>query len=127
MGVNDILTGDIKSLDKYQVCAETIIKQLHDGGIKVYWGTIPPFKGYKAAYLSGTETLDPDKEALREKINDWIRMSSGADGVVDYDKVLSDPSDPQRLRPDDQSDWLHPNDAGYQLMADAAATILRGQ
>jgi len=125
MGVNDILTGGIKSLDRYQQCAQTIIKQLHDGGIKVYWGTIPPFKGNKAADLAGAQTLDPDKEALRNQINTWIRSSSGADGVIDYDEALADPSDQQRLNPLYQSDWLHPNDAGYQVMARAAAAALK--
>ncbi|HEY3329764.1 MAG TPA: GDSL-type esterase/lipase family protein [Capsulimonadaceae bacterium] len=125
MGVNDILTGGIKSLDKYQQCTGIVVKQLHESGIKVYWGTIPPFNGYKAGFTAGTTTLDLDKEALRKQINDWIRTSSGADGVIDYDKALCDSGDPSKLRADFQSDWLHPNDAGYHRMADVAAAVLR--
>ena len=125
MGVNDILNGSVKSLDKYQLCASNVIKQLHEGGIKVYWGTIPPFKGYKAAYLDGTQTLDPAKEALRKQINEWILSLSGADGVVNYDQVLADPYETDRLNPLYQSDWLHPNDAGYAQMAAAAAAELK--
>jgi lysophospholipase L1-like esterase len=125
MGVNDILTGGIKSLDKYLQCAGTIVKQLRDAGYKVYLGTIPPFKGYKAAFLPGTENEDPDKEALRVQINGWIRASSGADGVIDFDKALADPADPTKLAASLQSDWLHPNDAGYAAMAKAAASVVK--
>jgi lysophospholipase L1-like esterase len=125
MGTNDILSGGIKSLDRYQQCAQTVVKQLHERGIKVYWGTIPPFKGCKPACLPNTQTPDPDKEALRVAINAWIRSSSGADGVVDFDKALADPTDPHQITPVLQSDWLHPNDAGYQAMATTAAAVLR--
>ncbi len=125
MGVNDILTGNIKTLDKYQQSASTVVRQLHDANIKVYLGTILPFKGYKAANLVGTDTLDPDKETLRTQINGWLRTASGADGIVDFDKALADPADSPRLNAAYQSDWLHPNDAGYEKMAHVAATVLK--
>ena len=125
MGVNDILSGSIKSLDQYQACAERAIKQFHAESLKVYWGTISPFKGCKAANLAGAATLDPAKEALRKQIDDWIRTSCGADGVIDFDKALADPADPERLNPAYETDWLHPNDAGYAKMAEAAAMTLK--
>lgn len=40
--------------------------------------------------------------------------------MADFDAVLRDPSDPARLRPAyDSGDHLHPNDAGYQAIADS--------
>jgi hypothetical protein len=40
--------------------------------------------------------------------------------VIDFDAVLRDPEHPSRLLPRFASeDHLHPNDAGYQAMADA--------
>jgi len=40
--------------------------------------------------------------------------------VADFDVVLRDPADPARLAPKfDSGDHLHPNDAGYQAIADS--------
>jgi lysophospholipase L1-like esterase len=48
-------------------------------------------------------------------------LTSGAfDGVIDFDQALRDPADPLRLLPAyDSGDHLHPNDLGYQAMANA--------
>jgi lysophospholipase L1-like esterase len=40
--------------------------------------------------------------------------------VIDFDKLLRDPSDPSRLLPAyDGGDHVHPNDFGYRVMAEA--------
>jgi lysophospholipase L1-like esterase len=40
--------------------------------------------------------------------------------VIDFDKALRDPANPGRmLAACDSGDRLHPNDAGYQAMANA--------
>jgi lysophospholipase L1-like esterase len=53
-------------------------------------------------------------------VNTWIRTSGAFDGVIDFDAVMRDPADPLRLNPAyDSGDHLHPNDVGYQVMADA--------
>ena len=40
--------------------------------------------------------------------------------MIDFDKATRDPSNPTRLLPAyDSGDHLHPNDAGYQAMANA--------
>lgn len=42
------------------------------------------------------------------------------DAVIDFDKLLRDPSDPSRLLPAyDGGDHVHPNDFGYRVMAEA--------
>ena len=59
------------------------------------------------------------KEALRQAVNKWIRTSGSFDGVIDFDAVLRDPNHPSRILTRFSSpDHLHPNDAGYQAMAD---------
>jgi lysophospholipase L1-like esterase len=58
-------------------------------------------------------------EAERQAVNRWIRSNKLADGVIDFDKAVLDPADPQRLRPAFDSDHIHPNDAGHQAMADS--------
>ena len=69
-----------------------------------------PFPGFWTAAL----------EAKRQAVNRWIRTSNAYDAVIDFDRVLRDPSHPSRLLPAyDSGDHVHPNDAGYRAMADA--------
>jgi lysophospholipase L1-like esterase len=64
-------------------------------------------------------TQNPRKLA-RQTVNTWIRNSGAFDGVIDFDAVVRDPDHPCRLLPRFASpDHLHPNDLGYQAMADA--------
>jgi lysophospholipase L1-like esterase len=59
-------------------------------------------------------------ESTRQALNDFIRTGGVFDAVVDFDKVIRDPADPLKMRADfDCGDHLHPNDAGYQAMANA--------
>jgi len=56
----------------------------------------------------------------RQAVNHWIRTGKAYDAVIDFDKVLRDPSHPARILPAyDSGDHAHPNDAGYRAMADA--------
>jgi lysophospholipase L1-like esterase len=89
-----------------------LIARAHEHGIAVYGATLTPFEGAK--YYS------PEKEQMREAVNDWIRGSGEFDGVIDFDKVTRDPAQPKRFLPAyDSGDHLHPNDAGYQAMGNA--------
>ena len=66
---------------------------------------------------------------MSSSVNYWIRTSGAFDAVFDFDQAIRDPSDPTRMLPEyDSGDHLHPNDAGYQKMADSVnlAVILRG-
>ena len=57
---------------------------------------------------------------VREAVNNWIRTSRAYDGVIDFEAATRDKDNPKRLRAEfDPGDHLHPNDAGYQAMADA--------
>lgn len=94
----------------------SLIRQAHARGIKVVGATLTPVKG------SFYDT--PANEAKRDAVNDWIRTSGAYDEVVDLDRALADPTDPDRIAPAyDSGDALHPNDAGYRAMA--AAVDLR--
>jgi lysophospholipase L1-like esterase len=91
-----------------------MIAQAHARGLKIFGATLLPFKG--AGYYSA------GGEAKREAVNAWIRTSGAWDGVIDFDKVMRDPADPLALNPAYNSgDSLHPNDAGYQVMASAVS------
>lgn len=91
---------------------QQLIAQAHARGLKIFGATLLPFKG--AGYYTAAG------EAKREAVNKWIRTSGAFDGVIDFDKLMRNPSDPLVMNPAyDSGDHLHPNDAGYQVMANA--------
>jgi lysophospholipase L1-like esterase len=102
-----------------------LIAMAHARGVKIYAGTLMPFAGSNTVYGGYFGTAYG--ETLREQVNTWIRTSGAFDGVIDFSAVMQDPYDPQYLNPvyDANSasaslgDSLHPNDVGYEAMADA--------
>ena len=113
-GINDI--GGDHQADSASLIAgmKQIITRLHGHGIRVLGGTITPAFGRPGSY--GTQHT----EDVRQQVNAWIRGSGLFDTVVDFDRAVRDPADPQRLLAAyDSGDHLHPNDAGYQAMAAA--------
>jgi lysophospholipase L1-like esterase len=58
--------------------------------------------------------------------NEWIRASGAYDAVIDFDAATLDPNNPAFFLPAFNSgDNLHPSDAGYEAMAQAAYQVLR--
>lgn len=92
-----------------------MIDRAHALGLRVYGGTLSPVEGFP---FPGAWTAA--MEAKRKAVNHWIRTSNAYDAVIDFDKLLRDPSNPSRLLPAyDSGDHTHPNDAGYRAMANA--------
>jgi lysophospholipase L1-like esterase len=124
-GINDIgwprmpggkYAGDAVSADEMIAALRQMVERARAHGIRVFGGTLTPFEG--AFY----ET--PDGEAEREAVNHWIRTSGVFDGVIDFDEATRDPSHPGRFLPAyDSGDHLHPGDAGYKAMGQAAARL----
>ena len=49
-----------------------------------------------------------------------MRSQKVYDGVIDFDQVVRDPQNPNKIQAAyDSGDHLHPNDAGYQAMGGA--------
>ncbi|MGP4078806.1 SGNH/GDSL hydrolase family protein [Pseudalkalibacillus sp. R45] len=115
-GINDI--GHVPhTLDSEKIIAgmEQIAAQAHAKGLRIYAGTLLPFRD-----TTIKNYFTEEGEIVRQEVNEWIRTSGVFDGVIDFDMVMQDPENPQKLRPEyDAGDHLHPNDAGYQAMADA--------
>jgi lysophospholipase L1-like esterase len=89
-----------------------LAERAHTHGIKVIGATLTPFVGAK--YQS------PAGEEMRQAVNKWIRTSNQFDGVIDFDKVTTDPTHPGMFLPlDDSGDHLHPGDAGYKAMGES--------
>ncbi|MFF5786391.1 SGNH/GDSL hydrolase family protein [Streptomyces sp. NPDC012693] len=120
-GINDIggstvdfpaaATPDV-SVDQLIAGHRTLIREAHAKGLKVIGATLTPVKG------SFYDT--PANEAKRDAFNSWVRTSGAYDAVVDFDRAVADPADPDRILPAyDSGDGLHPNDAGYTAMAKA--------
>ena len=86
-----------------------MIERAHTHGIKVIGCTLTPFGG-------ATDAV----EAMRQALNVFIRTGGAFDAVVDFDKVIRDPSDPKQfIKGYNNTDRLHPNDTGYKAMADS--------
>jgi lysophospholipase L1-like esterase len=89
-----------------------LAERAHLSGLRVVAGTVLPW-GNTGAYT-------PEREAVRQGFNGWIRTTDCVDGFVDFDALLRDPADPHRLSPAyDSGDHIHPNDEGYQVMANS--------
>ena len=122
-GVNDI--GAARSGNSETVARQIIesiqgmVKKAKARKMKVYLGTITPFKG--AGYYTHFH------EAARLYVNDWIRSQArNVDGILDFAKLLQDPNDDRRMKREYASnDWLHPNPTGYKAMGIYAANIVK--
>ena len=127
LGINDILFPAFPfTPSDEKVSADVIIsgyRQLitrgHRKGILVIGTTNPPFE-HSAFEGLVTAFYTPERESVREKVNDWIRSSGEFDGVVDLDAVVRDPNHPTQLLPAyDSGDHLHPNNAGCRAEGNA--------
>ncbi|MEW2155970.1 SGNH/GDSL hydrolase family protein [Streptomyces sp. NPDC007189] len=89
-----------------------IARRVHAAGKCVVAATIGPFEG--------RPEWDPGADAVRRKVNRFIRGTGEFDAVTDFDRVLRHPHDPARLRPAlDGGDHLHTDDRGMRALADA--------
>ena len=92
-----------------------MISRVHAFSVPVFGSTITPFACYNASI---TVFANPLREQTRLRLNEWIRNSGWFDAVIDFDKILRDPSNHTELMPSfDSGDCIHPNDAGYREMA----------
>ena len=119
-GVNDIggSVGQVERKVRLLIEAyQTLIAKAREHGLRVYIGTITPFKGngyYK-----------PFQETARQVVNEWIRSTDLIDGVIDFDKVVQDEKDPAKMKAEYSDDWLHLNPKGYEVMGRYAADKLK--
>ena len=113
-GIKDDGAETVRWLKKFY---RLFAKKAKEKGMRVYGGTIMPFKN-SFAY---SET----HEKARQEVNQWIRTAPDYDGVIDFDKATLDPQNPEALLENLQSDWLHPNADGYKVMGECAAKAFK--
>ena len=122
-GVNDIgaaRSGSSETVTRQIIeSIQRMVKKAKARKMKVYLGTITPFKG--AGYYTHFH------EAARLYVNDWIRsQAKNVNGILDFAKLLQDPNDDRRMKREYASnDWLHPNPTGYKAMGIYAADIVK--
>ncbi|HKN57075.1 MAG TPA: SGNH/GDSL hydrolase family protein [Amycolatopsis sp.] len=120
IGINDIgLPGAFGRPDEEVSAAEIeqgyrqLIARAHQNGLRIFAGTLLAIEGSPYGTVAN--------EAKRQEVNAWLRGGAGGfDGIVDFDATTRDPAHPARLLPAyDSGDHIHPNDTGYQAMANA--------
>jgi lysophospholipase L1-like esterase len=112
IGMSSMSGGSVISAERIIGAHKQMIDRAHLHGIKVIGATLLPYGG--ASYYS------EQGEAVRQAVNKWIRSGGAYDAVVDFDEKLRDSQKPNEMnRAYFINDFLHPNDEGYKIMADA--------
>ena len=108
-GVNDIGYSENLALTEKELISalSNMIDTAHSCGLKVYGGTIAPFK--ECFYYS------PEKEVCRINVNNWIRTCGKYDAVIDIEKAICSPNDTTIMNDNwHDNDHLHPNAEGHR-------------
>jgi lysophospholipase L1-like esterase len=115
IGINDIVYSPASNpipVDSLVNGHLQLVQRARAAGLRPIGATLTPFEGQ--SYYTAA------RENVRKRFNEWLRGSGAYDAVLDFDLVLREPTRPTRLRTIyDSGDHLHPNDAGYQAMAQA--------
>ena len=121
LGTND-LRNRWKKPEEEPTAAQMIagLRQMavraHSAGVAIIGATLTPFGN--ETYMAGA--WNPQREATRAAVNQWIREGGAFDAVADFDEALRDPEHPTQMLPKyDCGDGLHPSDLGYTGMGDA--------
>ncbi|MQA16080.1 MAG: hypothetical protein GEV09_18590 [Pseudonocardiaceae bacterium] len=123
-GINDFGTAlyQLPAASAEEIIAgyRELAARAHAHDIPIFIGTLTPSGNLARPAPYGTYST-PDTVAKRAQVNEWLRTEGPDvfDGVIDYDAAIRDPLIPDwiQLRYD-AGDNLHPNDAGYEAMAD---------
>ena len=81
----------------------------------------PDGSGDVAADEAGTPLTE-----IRQTVNQWIRSRASFDGVIDFDEVVLDPANPDRIYAPFNCDDIHPTPLGYFEMGKSVSLGLFG-
>ena len=121
-GINDIIHpvgeeenefrpwSDLPTVENLIEGFKEYVKLARELGYKVYAATLLPMAGWR--------TDAPFRQDIRHAYNEFLRTTDLVDGVIDFDKVMQNPSEPNRLNGEyDSGDHLHPGEVGHKKMA----------
>jgi lysophospholipase L1-like esterase len=116
LGISSLLNDGSRPTPEQLIAGHRqLIARAHAKGLRIFASTLLPYEG---TAIPGY--FNEEGEKIRQAFNEWMRTSKDYDGIVDFDQVMRDPSHQARMLPQyDSGDHLHPNDAGYQAMANA--------
>lgn len=117
IGLNDILHQFSKSMgaDVPHPTAEeiiegykTLVQMAHARGVKIYFFTKSPWKGYERAFLGQTGDIVWSREMqdMCDELDKWIKTNKIADGYIDC-SPLANPADKFALCPSFTPDGAH--------------------
>ena len=115
-GTNDVRRGAPAA----QVIAgiTSLIQRVKARGLRIVGATIIP--RHNVTPVGPDVGWDQNKTRIRNEINQWIRTKAGFDDVIDFDKVVRDPANPDLLyAPFNCGDGIHPSPSGYYAMGKA--------
>ena len=113
MGTNDIRRG-ASAASVIEGTAD-IVKRVKARNIRIVGATIIP--RHNVAPTATNSGWNPDKTRIRNEVNQWIRTKAPFDDVIDFDKIVRDPANPDLLIPEfNCGDGIHPSPLGYYEM-----------
>ena len=127
VGINDIgwpgtaiePNGIVRTADEIIAGYKQLVERAHLRSIKVIGSPLTPFENAFAG-MPNQGYFTVEKEAKRQAVNNWVRTSGAFDGIIDFERVLADPTHPTAIAAAyDSGDHLHPNDAGYKAMGES--------
>jgi lysophospholipase L1-like esterase len=118
-GINDIGNSSQSEETVRQLIAayQELIGKCRRQGLKVFGATITP--------LGDSDYRSFFHEAARQTVNQWIRTCGLYDAVIDFDQLVRDPAQPDKIPAKWLFDPLHPNADCYRVMGLHAAEVLR--
>jgi lysophospholipase L1-like esterase len=120
MGTNDIRRD--APVARVTAGMQDIVKRVKAKGLKIVGVTIIP--RHNRAAVEGNTGWDAAKTARRNEVNEWIRTKAGFDGVIDFDRIIRDPADPDLMQPAFNCDDIHPTPRGYYAMGSSVPLTL---
>ncbi len=128
IGLNDVLHQFSKSLGgvtphytAQQIIEgyRSLISLCHAKGIKIYFFTKSPWKGYQRSFLgqTGDVSWTQEMQNMCDELTTWIKTNKEADGFIDC-SPLANPADPYALCPSFTPDGAHLTTIGSIAMAD---------
>lgn len=130
-GINDIIHpvgvevnkfrpwSDLPTAEELIEGVRGYIRTARAHNMKVYLGTLLPINGWR--------TYADFREKLRCEFNEWLRTTTEADGCIDFDKAVGNPTDRSSFAEGcDSGDHLHPSAYAYKKMAEAVPSEILG-
>jgi lysophospholipase L1-like esterase len=117
-GTNDIAgnTGPI-AIEDIEANYASLAELAHASGIRLVFSSVMPVHDYTPESQNFFAQRDPTKILA---LNTWLKNYCSANGLTYLDYFSAMVDDHGLLRKDLATDGLHPNDAGYRIMAPLA-------